>query len=400
MGICVKKRAIYTALLPLWAVSFVAEIAPQILVPSLLGIAHSLDLSNSQATGLMSSFYLTLSLSFLLAGIFIHQLNKKTVMLTASVFILCGSAMIGYTDNYRIMILGRIIQAIGAGAITVTGQTWIGQSATEQNITKLFSSLTLFLSFAPLLAPIIGGYVYDLFSWRYNFYLVASLAAIAIIFITFTTPPPPESNEKLSFREISGEYRNLLTRTPFFAIVATTLVCFLFQGSLMSYSSFLFIGQLGLSASLFGFISVPVVAGIIIGQLPVLLLEKRKGLSAAFTFATVITILALSGSLVYYLIYGTHSIYELTAILFVFNIGFGGHNLIAIRIVMSRFHHMRSYSSALLNFFCDLSNYLAALIVQLLFILAGSTFLIHNTLIFIIIILLMTTHLVCRRYIY
>lgn len=364
------KRSIYIVLLPLILVGFVSESAPYMLIPSLPDITASLGLSKSQAGGLLAVYYLTLSLTFLFAGVVGERYGKKWLLLTATLSIFMGSLMLGWGSTYLLLAAGRVLQAFGAGIVVVVAQTWIGQSSTQKNITRLFSYLTIVMSFAPMIAPIAGGLLNDSLGWRYNFYFVAVLALLAIPFLILSSPPPPQQTKP---PKAFASYKRLLLCTPFFGMIATMLVCFLFQGALMSYSSFLFIEQLGFSPAVFGFISVPIVAGIIIGQFPVLWLEKRRGLAAAYTFNSAVVVAALLASLVL-----EQTVWALGITLFIFNIGFGGHNLIATRTVITHFATECSYSSALMNFMGDFTNYIATLAVQLLFLIVGTTAQIHN----------------------
>lgn len=383
------KRSIYVALLPLLLTSFVSESAPYMLIPSLPDITSSLELTKSQAGGLLAIYYLMLSVTFLLAGVVGDKYCKKRLLLAATISILSGSLLLGFGNFYPALATGRALQAFGAGIVVVVAQTWIGQCSTQKNITRLFSSLTIVMSFAPMVAPIAGGFINDSLGWRYNFYFVAVLAFVAVPFLLVSSPPPPEQTAP---RKAFASYKNLLLNTPFITIIITLLVCFLFQGSLMSYSSFLFIEQLGLTPTVFGFISVPIVAGIIIGQFPVLWLEKRKGLRAAYTFNSLVVVAALLASLVF-----EQTIWSLGITLFVFNIGFGGHNLIATRTVIANFVTERSYSSALMNFLGDFTNYLAALLVQLLFFFVRTTAEIHNIVSIVTIVLIAFCYLLFRR---
>lgn len=77
-------------------------------------------------------------------------------------------------------------------------------------------------------------------------------------------------------------------------LIATSLVCFLFQGTLLAYSSFLFIDQLGLTPATYGLISVPVVVGCIIGQFPVVYLEKKHSITAAFLFNSAVAVACIA----------------------------------------------------------------------------------------------------------
>lgn len=356
------------ALIPLLTISFVSNIAPYIYIPSLPDITKSFRLNQSQAANTMMVYSFVLSITLLLVGIVGDVWNKKYLLVCASVLIFMGATVASVAPQFEIMLLGWALQAVGAATVVVVGQTWIGQSSTNNNITVHYSYLTIILSFAPLVAPIVGGVVNEVFSWQYNFYLVAVLSLFASVFIYRSTPPiSPVRGRNVDMNETAKSYCRILFRSKFVGLISTSLVCFVFQAALMNYSSFLFIDQLGLKSSTYGLISIPVVMGIIAGQFPVLYIEKKRGIVTAYLFNSMVVLVALLASVFYYFIVGTHSVVELALVIFIFNVGFGGHNLLAIRNVMLAFGSKRSHTSSLINFLNHFAGYVAATIVQILF---------------------------------
>ncbi len=394
-----KKQGsnLFIALIPLLTISFVSNIAPYIYIPSLPDIAGYFSLNQSQAGNTMSVYYLTLSLTLLVAGVVGDAWDKKHQLAGASIVIFLGATISSVASQFGLMLSGWALQAAGAATITIVGQTWIGQSSNQKNITSIFSYLTIILSFAPLAAPIIGGIVTDTFSWQYNFYIVAALSLFASLFISQTTPPPPVQNNRISIKQVATSYYRILFRSKFVGLISTSLVCFLFQGALMNYSSFMFIDQLGLTPSVYGLISVPVIAGIIMGQFPVIYIEKKQGIVAAYLFNSVVAVLALLASLLFYMITGSHSVIELAFVILVFSIGFGGHTLLAIRNAMTVFTSKRSHSSALVNFLNQFAGYIASVIVQFLFVFLGSAMHIHNVMSGLAILLIIATFPIFKR---
>ena len=369
---------ILIALIPLFTVSFVSHIAPYIYIPSLPDIADDLRLDEAQAGSMKSAYYLALSLTLLLVGIVGDRWNKRRMLAGASAVIFIGAMLGSLPSQFGWVLCGWALQGVGAATITIVGQTWLGQSSDKSNVTSLFSYMSILLSFAPLVARGIGGMVTDGLSWKYNFFGVGLLSVFSVLFIYKTTPPPPVQNNPVSVRQVFSDYRHILFRSGFVPLIATSLACFFFQGTLMAYSSFLFIDRLGLTPAAYGLISVPVVVGSIIGQFPVLYLEKKCGITAAFLFNSMVAVTALLSSLAFYMLTGTHTVVELALVILVFSIGFGGHTLLAIRNVMTAFPSKRSHSSALLNFLNQFTGYIAAIAVQLLFACIGSVLSVHN----------------------
>ena len=369
---------IFAALIPLFTVSFVSHIAPYVYIPSLPDIAHYLNIDKARAGSMMSAYYLALSFTLLLVGAVGDRWNKRRMLTGASIVIFIGTMLGSLPSRFGWVLGGWALQGVGAATVTIVGQTWLGQNSDKSNVTSLFSYMSIILSLAPLVAPVIGGMVTDVFSWKYNFFAVGFLSIFSAMFIYKTTPPPPVQNGTVLVRKVFSDYRQILFRSEFAPLIAASLACFLFQGALMSYSSFLFIDRLGLTPTVYGLISVPVVVGSIIGQFPVIYLEKKRGITAAFLFNSAVAVTALLSSLAFYMLTGRHTVVELALVILVFSIGFGGHSLLAIRNVMTVFQTRRSHSSALLNFLNQFAGYIAAVAVQLLFAFVGSVLSVHN----------------------
>lgn len=370
--------SIFAGLLPVFVLGFVSHMIPYIYIPSLPQIAECLALGQSNTTTLMSSYYLSMSLSLLLTGMVGDRWDKRYLLYVASALITIGAVVASFRPLYYLILAGWSFQGIGGGIITVVSQTWIGQSSERHNITSRFSYMSIVLSLAPLVAPVIGGLITETYSWKYNFYTMGVLSLLTAILIYRASPPKAITDNGISIRHTLHDYIRLLCRTIFLPIITASLVCFMFQGALMAYSSFLFIDQLGLSPAIYGFISVPVVTGCIIGSLSVMYIEKRLNIEAAFIFSTIIAVVALLASLLFYMVTGTHTVTELALVILIFSIGFGAHTLLAIRNVMTYFKSQRSQSSALVNFLNQFIGYIAVLSVQILFIFMGSAMAIHN----------------------
>lgn len=63
------RSGVVAALFPVFAVSFVSHIAPYIYIPSLPAIAATFNIGLSETGGLMSVYYLALSVTLLLVGV-------------------------------------------------------------------------------------------------------------------------------------------------------------------------------------------------------------------------------------------------------------------------------------------------------------------------------------------
>lgn len=357
-------------LLPIIVVSFISRIGANIYLPAVPDMAKELAITDAQAAGTVSIYFLTLSIACLVVGAVSDFYNKKSLLLWASLLIVAGSLLCGFANTLIVITIGRAIQALGGATIIVTSQTWLGQASQNKSMVQVFAYFSLALSIAPLSAPIIGGFVTDTLSWRYTFFLLAVMTIVAALSIRNSKSQgqyPTKKKRELSLKGSLSSYLKLLISPSFVPIVGSSLLCYFFQGGFLAYSSFLFIDELKMDPTMYGAISIPIVGGLILGRFPTIYIEKRKGIVATYKFNSAIMVISMLFSVLFYAITGHHTTLELLVAITVFNIGFSGHVILSLSNAMTIFIEQKGQVSATINFLNQSSSYVAALLVQILF---------------------------------
>lgn len=107
--------SIFAGLVPVFVLSFVSHLVPYIYIPSLPQIAEYFDLGQSNTTTMMSSYYLSMSVSLLLTGIVGDGWDKKYLLYGASAMIFIGAAFASISPIFYLILAGWSFQGIGAG---------------------------------------------------------------------------------------------------------------------------------------------------------------------------------------------------------------------------------------------------------------------------------------------
>jgi len=126
--------------------------------------------------GYMLASTITIPLFARLADIF----GRRTLYVIGLLVFLLGSALVGLSQSMGQLVAFRVVQGIGAGAVAPAALASIGDLFGENERGKIFGIIGAVQVLANLIGPPLGGWVTDTFSWRWGFYLVLPLGALAM----------------------------------------------------------------------------------------------------------------------------------------------------------------------------------------------------------------------------
>src|SRR5579862_8488355 len=106
--------------------------------------------------------------------------TKKTFLFATAMFTL-GSTLCGQAWSIESLAFFRVLQGIGGGMLTPVGTAMLYRAFTPAERARASAILSIPTMTAPMLGPIVGGFLVTFVSWRWIFYLnlpvgLASLA--------------------------------------------------------------------------------------------------------------------------------------------------------------------------------------------------------------------------------
>jgi EmrB/QacA subfamily drug resistance transporter len=141
------------------------------------------DFDTSLATiqWVLTAYTLALSMSIPITGWAVSRYGAKRMwMISLSLFII-GSVLCGAAWSVESLVVFRALQGIGAGMIMPIGQTMLAQKAGPHRMGRVMAVIAVPAMLAPVLGPVLGGFIIDHLSWRWMFYVNVPLCAIALI---------------------------------------------------------------------------------------------------------------------------------------------------------------------------------------------------------------------------
>jgi DHA1 family bicyclomycin/chloramphenicol resistance-like MFS transporter len=253
----------------------------------------------------LSAFIIGLALGQLVIGPLSDALGRRRPLVAGLALYAVGSVLCAVSPTAELLIAARGVQAVGAAAGIVIARASVRDLFSGTAMTKFFSMLVTGL--APILAPIVGGQVLTLTSWRGVFVVltVFGVLLLAVVAVAMPEPLPAELRTPARPLTILRTYAGFLADRTFLGYALASGLMF---GGLFAYvsgSSFVLQGVYGLTPQqfslVFGMNGVGIVLagqlnGRIVGRFPErTLLTAGLLASAAGGFGVLLAVVAHLG---------------------------------------------------------------------------------------------------------
>ena len=126
-------------------------------------------------------FLLSLTVSSLFIGPISDKYGRRPVLIVSMFLYTIMSVLCAFTDDIIVMIVLRIVQAIGGGGAMVVSIALIKDCFEPSRIGSIMTVVTAIGVIGPVLAPIIGTALTELSDWRSTFIAPAVISAICLV---------------------------------------------------------------------------------------------------------------------------------------------------------------------------------------------------------------------------
>jgi MFS transporter, DHA1 family, multidrug resistance protein len=181
-------------------------------LPALPQLADDLNASASAAQLSITACLVGLAVGQLLAGPLSDRLGRKRPLIIGLVAYLLASIACALAPSVTVLIVLRLIQGLGGAAGIVISRAIARDLYSGSALMIFFSRLLLIAGLAPVLAPILGGQLSLIMSWRGIFGVLAGFGAVLLLAGWFGLKEtlPPERRIVGGFGRTVQGYNTLL----------------------------------------------------------------------------------------------------------------------------------------------------------------------------------------------
>ncbi len=189
-----KKWFALAALTPAQAMIFMDQSILPVALPT---IRKELIASDLQAEWTINSYLLFTTMFSILGGKIADRVGKRLAFMLGIFLFAVASILCGLSSNIEMLIGSRALQGIGAAFVIPSLQSLIAFIFPAESRGKTIGFSVSIASFFGISGPLIGGYLTQMFSWHWIFWINWPLACISLLFAFLYIPETPTTKQKI-----------------------------------------------------------------------------------------------------------------------------------------------------------------------------------------------------------
>lgn len=189
-----KKTNVPVVTLAIFMTTFMTAIEGTIVstaMPTIVSDLDGLEIMN----WVVSIFLLMTAVSTPLYGKLADSFGRKPVFLFGITLFVVGSSLCGISQNMMELILFRVIQGLGSGAVQPVAITIIADLFTLEKRAKMLGLNSGFWGVASVIAPLLGGFIVQHLSWHWVFYINVPIGILAFLLVLIYLKEPKHSSK-------------------------------------------------------------------------------------------------------------------------------------------------------------------------------------------------------------
>jgi MFS transporter, DHA2 family, multidrug resistance protein len=158
---------------------------------SLQHIAGSLSVTPEEATWVLTSYLVANAIVLPLTGWLSNYFGRRNILLMSVGGFTIFSFLCGIAPNLPMLIVFRIFQGATGGGLQPLSQAILMEAFPPEKRAKAMAFWALGIVVAPMLGPVLGGWITDSYSWRWLFYINIPIGIAAVVMAVLFIHDPP-----------------------------------------------------------------------------------------------------------------------------------------------------------------------------------------------------------------
>jgi DHA1 family bicyclomycin/chloramphenicol resistance-like MFS transporter len=221
----------------LGALTALGPLGVDMYLPAFPTLAAELRATPAEVQRTLATFLLGISLGQLAAGPLSDRFGRRPPVFAGLALYAAASFGCALAADVGSLTWLRLLQALGGCVGMVVSRAVVRDLCDERGMVRMGAMLMLVMGAAPILAPMIGGWLLALGGWRVIFWVLGIYAVLAILAVALFLPEslPPERRRRDGPAQVLSVYLSILRDRRFLshalagAIPMTGLFAYLFS---------------------------------------------------------------------------------------------------------------------------------------------------------------------------
>jgi DHA1 family bicyclomycin/chloramphenicol resistance-like MFS transporter len=235
-------------------------------LPSFPDIEAEFGVSRAILSQSLSVYLLAFGFSTLFWGPVADRFGRRLVILVSMFAYTLGSVGCALADSAETFLLLRVMQGLAASGGFIASRAMIRDAHDAESAHRAMSQVMLLFALSPAIAPVLGGWLHDFFGWRSVFWFLSIYGSMLVLMGFFI-------RETLVEEQRQSIHPGVVLRVYISAVLHKRFPALVFSLSFAFAGVFLYIAGaptviydfLGMGSTDFGWLFIPIVAGLMVG---------------------------------------------------------------------------------------------------------------------------------------
>ena len=236
-------------------------------LPSFPDIELEFGISRAMLSQSLAIYLLAFAISTLFWGPLADRYGRRLVIQISMVLYTLGSVGCALANSAETFMLLRVVQGLAASGGFIAGRAMIRDAHDAKAAHRAMSQVMMLFALSPALAPVLGGWLHDQFGWRSVFWFLSIFGGLLVL-MGFLIKETLHNEQRRSIHPVT------VMRVYFAAFLHKRFPALVLCLSLSFGGLFLYIAGaptviyefLGLGSEDFGWLFIPIVAGLMLGS--------------------------------------------------------------------------------------------------------------------------------------
>ena len=210
----------WLACLPTMASAFMFVLDETIANVALPHMAGSFSVSREESMWILTSYLIASGIVIPMVGWFSKVMGRKTFFMFSIILFTLASVLCGFAQNMETMVFARILQGFGGGGLLPVSQAILLENFRPHERGKAMAVFGLVIVIAPIIGPVIGGWITENWSWPYIYFINLPIGILALVLSKAFIYDPPYVQKQIG---VKADFLGFFLLTLFLASLQIVL---------------------------------------------------------------------------------------------------------------------------------------------------------------------------------